>query len=595
MNISRKDKLFALILVVSILSSVFTTSFLSVGFANHEPAYLDVKIQPENAKMSPHQTLEFYASVLNGSTPFAFEWQYQLIFNNGTSGNRTQFGVSFSAVNFTLEESCKEIIISVRVTNNFGDFGFDSVTVLDPTAFTISAGIYPGASKCTIWADGATFYSKNQYGAITSGLVAATLIQDSWAAMSRGGEIFVTGIINLGSTPLVLNLAKYQKDLVLSGEGDTATQFVYSGSGSAITIDTLDPVPGYYNFKLADFMVNCTSLTSGRDGISLNVGRLGVIDHITIYFADDALILDDDMVNCVSSYGLNIVVANTGVRCGTVSNANEFSFYYSRIVSTVNYGMLISGSSSVTVFAGSIAPATGVGIYTNGSLGTVLEGVHFENVAGSCDVDVNGVSGFPSESTSIRSCYFNSPVEYAVKISNADGLTIDSPNTRSHTIAPFYISNLAQNFVIINPVFAETYLFDSASLTMLSTRQSGTVITKYGTGIVVTAGEAGLTAGKVASLTYTAGLVYLADESFNPRNMKPIIYASSASGKPLVILQNGFFPSVSTEGSVSAGDTLVASTTDGFAKANNNVTDPKLILGYALGSNSGSATDVFIP
>ncbi len=424
-------------------------------------------------------------------------------------------------------------------------------------------------------------------GASNAGAVDGTdpsaVIEAAWANMASGGRLHVKGAIDLGNTPLVLNMTKYVKTLILSGAGETGTVFTYTGTGPAITIGK-SGAGGYFVFEAKDFTINCDAVTAGRNGLLIkDVGRSGVLNHISVFNADTAFDFDTNEVNVISAYDLNAVVCNTGILAGVSSTVNELAFYHPRIVDSVNYGMRLWGSSTITVHDGSIASATGIGIKVNGTLGTVLDGIHFEVVAGTCDVEVTGDNGnFPAESTLITGCYFNSPVPYAIKIGHVKGLTIQNMNCRNHTTAPIYWGdNAATDITIINPVYKESYLFDSPALTQFLSRAPGIIIDKQGIHLICTAGEANILYKSVVALSYSTGLAFLADDAWNPRTLYPVTYAPSADAKPLAVLTHGF-TIVKTTGAVVAGDTLVASATEGSVKADNAVTTPKLILGYAV-------------
>jgi hypothetical protein len=72
------------------------------------------------------------------------------------------------------------------------------------TPITISSGIYPGAPNYTIWLDGGTYYSKTDYGVVSSSINAATLINTAILATPFYGTIKLIGDITIDQT-IVIN------------------------------------------------------------------------------------------------------------------------------------------------------------------------------------------------------------------------------------------------------------------------------------------------------------------------------------------------------------------------------------------------------
>ena len=81
----------------------------------------------------------------------------------------------------------------------------------------------------------------------------------------------------------------------------------------------------------------------------------------------------------------------------------------------------------------------------------------------------------------------------------------------------------------------------------------------------------------------------------NGQDLLSVVYGGSgktfANDDLCTLWMSGSIAECKVTGTVARGDTLVSSTTAGRAKADNTVTDPKKILGYALAENaSGNAT-----
>ena len=153
-DVSGKIKILGMVLLIVLVvggfAYVFTRTAIVLPEAHAEVHSLEVVVQPEDVKLVPKQVQDFYAYALNGTPPFTFYWEHQIWYNETVHSNRTYFSDTNSS-QFAFKTVSKYAIIYCTVTDSEGAVGYDTVIVYDPVAFTISAGVYPGASTYTVW------------------------------------------------------------------------------------------------------------------------------------------------------------------------------------------------------------------------------------------------------------------------------------------------------------------------------------------------------------------------------------------------------------------------------------------------------------
>jgi hypothetical protein len=474
----------------------------------------------------------------------------------------------------------------VNATNTkfTNDFFWGATNRTDTIAYPEETASY------VVWNDTATnkVYAKNGHtGQIDySGTGAAAVINAVWASMASGGRIHLKGTINLGATPLVFNLIKYVKDLILTGDGETSTRIIYTGAGAAITVTTADVAPGYYNFLLQDFCLDGVTVTGGRNGIAIDkVGRTGILSRVKVYNMDIGIDIgvNPNDTNEVYLYDCAVIVANTGFRvkpCPT----NEINFYNCRAVDTVNYGYYIEGGTSIRLYGCIAVSASGVGLCFYGTWGAVVDGFRSEpNGASTCDILITGTdSSFPCKGVKISGSYFNggSLEDYSIKIEYGEEITIDTCVSRLHNIAFIYLYNNPQFLTVINPdIITPELLLDGANASTLPARIAGSVITPQATGEIV----------KMAITATNGDVLYLVGEgvwsAWYPVGSEAVpgvvLFGNVGANTPGVIATAGVC-AVNSDVAIARGDRLVLAAGGGeYKKATKYVPG---IYGSVLGT-----------
>lgn len=178
-NVSKRNVLFALILIASVAASSLLSVYAFQFMNGHAAGALDVSIYPRGAKLYVGQTQLFQAVAYNGTPPFSYSW-----FSNGT------LICSGVAINFSFTQPCKFVTLSVEVTDKFDNRGFVAVIVYDPLSFstTIEEGSMVSEASYIIFEDSGTYYARDgMTGAIDySGTDAVTMIQSALGGLTSG-------------------------------------------------------------------------------------------------------------------------------------------------------------------------------------------------------------------------------------------------------------------------------------------------------------------------------------------------------------------------------------------------------------------------
>lgn len=467
---------------------------------------------------------------------------------------------------------------------------------------------------CTyiIYTDGTNYYAENgatgnlDYGGPTneglvSGLDASAVIHAAWGNMPDGGRIIVKGDINLGTTPLLFNLTKYQAGLELIGLGETGTTFTYTGVGYAITVDTTDVAVGYYYLKMQGFYLTCVALTGGRNGISVtDIGRTAVLDHIKVYYADTAFQVYN--TNEVYFYNCRVVIANTGYYTGpgdpVLGYTNEVTFVNCEATGTINYGYYIYVGNAVRFYGGMASPLNGIGLYAYLTWTLNVDGMYFHHGddAYTCDIKLTGTdANNPCQSVVIKNCYFNGGLDaltpyapHAIELEYARSVMIDTCKSRFHTNAFIYLYDHSQDLTIVNPEFEETYLFDSAVLTQTYARFAGTVVEPRRVGFIAVNEDADECDEGDVMVPSGTGIYVHNGGVLNDDNPSVVMYGQQ-NAKPIVLCMKGI-TLVEMEAGVTLDDTIVTSNTNTMGETNNAQTDPKKVIGYAAETTGAPGT-----
>ena len=119
-------KILAVVGIVLLLCGILASYQAIARQQNKKPKTfpsLNVKIQPETAKLHPQEHQLFMVVVYNGTPPFTYAWKA-----NGTTVNCSE-----PTYDFTFQQPCNYIILSVKATDFHGLSGDDSVLVYDPS------------------------------------------------------------------------------------------------------------------------------------------------------------------------------------------------------------------------------------------------------------------------------------------------------------------------------------------------------------------------------------------------------------------------------------------------------------------------------
>ena len=416
---------------------------------------------------------------------------------------------------------------------------------------------------------------------------ASYVFESAWSSMSSGGKIAFSGAINLGSNGLIFPLTT-SKNLLLEGIGKTSSCLIYAGTGYAITL-TPSGTLGYYYYVIQDFSINCSTVTTGRNGILIDcVGRQGVLRNINIDNVDYGVYYKG--TNAVRTENVRVNVANVAYQTidapAPAGDTNELTFIDCDAIWSYNYCYNISGGSAMNWYGGSIAPRSGTGINLIGSYGSSINGIHFE-AEGDCQtfINITGTSSsFPSKGISINDCYFNAHnhMSSAITIQFGDGITIRNPTSQLSDNSLVYLYNQVQNIQIDHPISLDPYLLDGESATSLTSRISGSVTNGRASGIIVKAGEQ-MGYGTVVKLTQN-GVAY---NITGIEALPMAVMYGQAANKPVVIATSGVTQAY-CRGAVTWGHILTGSGTNGQGldyEAGAN--DTRKILGYALETTAG--------
>jgi hypothetical protein len=462
-----------------------------------------------------------------------------------------------------------------------------------------------------IHTDGIYYYAENggtgelDYGGpsnegLATGTDAAAVIHAAWGNMPNGGRIIVKGDIDLGTTPLLFNLTKYQTGLELIGLGETGTTFTYAGVGYAITVDTTDAAVGYYYLKMQGFYLTCVALTVGRNGISItDIGRTAVLDHIKVYYADTAFQVYN--TNEVYFYNCRAVIANTGFYTGpgdpVNGYSNEVTFVNCETIGTINYGYYIYVGNAVRFYGGMASPENGIGLYAYLTWTLDVNGMYFHhfNDTYTCDIKLTGTdANNPCQAVVIENCYFTGGTDilahanHAIEIEYAKTVKIDTCKSRNHTNAFIYLYDNSQDITVVNPEFEETYLFDSEVLTQTYARFAGTVVEPRRVGFIAVNADADTCDEGDVMVPSGTGIYVHNGGVLNDDNPSAVMYGQ-AQNKPIVLCMKGI-TLIEMEAAVTLDDTIVTSNTNTMGETNNAQTDPKKVLGYAAETTGGAGT-----
>lgn len=455
--------------------------------------------------------------------------------------------------------------------------------------FTISGGNYPGAPSYTVWCEGSNYFAKNASGVVEfSGTNATQVIQNvaeslvgGSAVANKGGKIFIcNGIyeLSIGITIQLQEAGSTPRPLHIVGEGE-GTVFRFTGTGYALTINTTYTT--YEWVCLENFKIDCVSKTTGRNGLRVfNVGRRVVIRHVKIYRADVAVALgdsDNTGANCISLYDVRVVTANIGFYVAPAA-VNEIIMYSCDAVNTYTHGYYLEGGTSIRLYGCSAAPYNGYGITVNSTWGTLLSGCRVEGVsAGNYEADIYAYS---TDTLTIDTPYLSgvNAGKYAIKLYSTDKTTVQNLRSRLHTIAVVFIENAEEELLFINPLFDETYMFNSTSLSMVTSRTPGMVITERAVALIMASPDT-LAYGDVVTMAASgAGYCYKTTGADN-KTLGVVLYGNLANS-PAVVAISGI-AQVNMSVAVSQGDKIV-SAANGQGAVDNTETDPQQILGYAF-------------
>jgi len=120
----RNHPKLALVLIGLLLLSTTLTIAYSIAQNGLQKQTLDVKIYPREIKLIFGQSQLFQVVSYNGTPPYTIEWY----------SNRTYIGEGIT-LDFSFTEPCHYIILSVKVRDQQGIMGQDSVFVYDPVTF----------------------------------------------------------------------------------------------------------------------------------------------------------------------------------------------------------------------------------------------------------------------------------------------------------------------------------------------------------------------------------------------------------------------------------------------------------------------------
>lgn len=436
-----------------------------------------------------------------------------------------------------------------------------------------------------IWEQGGTYFSKNgTTGTIDfSGIVATTVINDTWVAMPNGGRIFFKGLIDLEANPLVFTLTKNVESIELIGEGETASILQYNGTGFAVTFETDDAAVGFYNVLLQGFTLDGISKTGNRHGLNMSVGRGVSIRNLLVTQFDTGILVND---NTVWIEEIKITACNTGIDADD-QNAVRINEVF--IFSTVS-GVNVSISSSIT---NSVFEGSGIGVSVGAGGSVSIRDSFFENCDPGVYIDGDS-SAFKAFNTEIDNSYFTSNGDFAIEIGYGGNIILRNIRSFNHDNATFYLfRNTNQRLMVENyetrtvgAQVADPLIMDSVAQTTGSARLIGTYQQPEHSGIIVTRG-ATLAAGDVVRPGGT--MVYFQTGGGNQTNVGIVAFNTSTNANTPVFIATEGIIEVTTSGGVATNDILVSSAVAGQA-INAPVTDPTIIIGYALEGAGGAGS-----
>jgi hypothetical protein len=466
------------------------------------------------------------------------------------------------------------------------------------------------ASKPTFFISksGSTYYSNGVTGSHSN---TDAKVEIQWAidnVPSDGGQILLAPntTFDLGSA-VADGLTITQsgtKRVDFMGSGHT-TKIQYTGTGYAIAIagSTSDS----QSFKIGNFIVEGSTKTSGRHGISdASIAPAGYFSDLYIRNMDTALKIENTNSRFIERF--RVKTANTGLMTmqGTLSAANGIWLNNFSISNCATVGINIntpyagpteSGGSIISIRGGNI-DASLLAIQLSGiTQVTQIEDVYIETGTGTFDIYIKGVSNsFPATNITlknVRASGIANSVANMIKLDFVKKITLDNVRVVSYTDSMIYLNlDTGYELDIRSPVLESTpFLINSVAIA--NNRNLGTVLERGRIGFIALAANASSIEGDVAVIASTNRYIKAATAD----NLVPVVimYGNVATGdRPAVFCMKGITP-VNMDAAAAIGDTVTTSATSGKGKTNNSATDPKLVLGHVVKTlASAGLTDVKI-
>lgn len=443
-----------------------------------------------------------------------------------------------------------------------------------------------------------------------------------------GGQIILAPntLYDLGSTGTEGILITESKTKYINFFGSGVTSMIkWTGTGPAIRVNK-SGTSSFHRWRMGNFSLlgeniawdsGTTTRTSNRDGILVDqVFGNFELTHIWGRNFDNLITVDStefsDINNIVGKILNNGIVTTGSAATNTCSGINIHDFNFAGIWEN---GIWYNGNTPYSFEGCSIHDGviddfvqSAIRIDSFGTAVTIGPNIYTESIIAADEATyggesqfhilLKGTSGAPMEDVTLFQVRMGGleNTDYAISEEYVKNLSINQCTAKGFRKALVLVnSNSGSNYLRIRlpslrayPNLTNVvtpYLIDVPSdsyLTGGDTRLVGTVETARATGMIITSASAGLVSGDVVKYSSAAASFVQTTTTADDLRPRVVMYGSAAANRPAVVAINGFML-VTVDAAIGFGDTITSSATTKKGRVNNNMIDPKLILGYSVG------------
>lgn len=245
------------IVLVSLLAMLAATTYYSLTSptrAYSESLWLDLEIQPKNAKLGVNQSETFWVLIRNGTPTYTIEWRFE--------GKLIGSEASVTFVPF--HEPSNMTTLMVEVTDSLGNYGFASTTIYDPATINVYLDDLPAPVSYVVKTDATNTWCVRYDGYKASESTnAATVINYALGTLTVGRTSKETVVVQ-GSFTVSTDLIVYSYTILwINGKLDSSQ----AGADSYLIVNS-DQVSGNTQIEIIGGELDGNDLTTnGSVGI----------------------------------------------------------------------------------------------------------------------------------------------------------------------------------------------------------------------------------------------------------------------------------------------------------------------------------------